>query len=145
MLFRSKGASEEQHVLYTHSLGRLTINSGGDGYKIGDELVFTNSGNMNFGFGAAAAVTNVSSTGAITKVELQPPRITGTANVFGNSNVQVIGTGTYFLQDLRVGDKIMINNESRFINSISSNTSLNVNANFTKATTGGGKKIGLHG
>lgn len=139
------GASEEQHVLYTHSLGRIAINDGGDGYQIGDELLFTVPGHMNFGFGAAAAVTNVSTIGAITKVELQPPRITGTANVFGTTNVQVIGTGTYFLDELRVGDRIMINNNSRYINAISSQTSLNVNANFTTATTGGGKKIGLHG
>jgi hypothetical protein len=141
----NNGSSEDQHVLYTNSLGRITINSGGDGYKIGDELVFTNPGNMNFGFGAAGAVTNVSTTGAIIKVDLQPPRITGTANVFGTTNVTVIGTGTYFLDELRVGDKIMINSESRFINAISSDTSLNVNVNFTSATTGGGKKVGLHG
>jgi hypothetical protein len=139
------GASEEQHVLYTKSLGRITINTGGDGYKIGDELVFTNPGNMNFGFGAAAAVLNVSTTGAITNVALQPPRITGTANVFGATNVTVIGTGTYFLDELRVGDQIIINNESRFINTITSNTSLTVNANFNSTTTGLPKKIGLHG
>jgi hypothetical protein len=39
----------------------------------------------------------------------------------------------------------MINSESRYINTITSNTSLNVNANFLYTTTGGGKKIGLHG
>jgi hypothetical protein len=139
------GASEEQRILYTRSLGRITINDGGDNYKIGDELLFSNPGNMNFGFGAAAAVTNVASNGAITKVELQPPRITGTANVFGTTNVEVMGTGTFFLDELRVGDRIMINSDSRYINAISSNTSLNVNVNFTTATTGGGKKIGLHG
>jgi hypothetical protein len=139
------GASEEQHILFTKSLGRITINTAGDSYKIGDELVFTNPGNMNFGFGAAGAVTNVSTTGAIIKVDLQPPRITGTANVFGTTNVTVIGTGTYFLDELRVGDKIMINSESRFVNAISSNTSLNVNVNFTSATTDLPKKIGLHG
>ena len=139
------GASEEQHVLFTKSLGRIIINTAGDSYKIGDELVFTNPGNMNFGFGAAGAVTNVSTTGAIIKVDLQPPRITGTANVFGTTNVTVIGTGTYFLDELRVGDQIIINNESRYINTISSNTSLTVNANFNSATTGLPKKIGLHG
>jgi hypothetical protein len=141
----SNGASEEQQLSYTNSLGRIIINNGGTGYNLGDEVVFTTSAIMNFGFGAAGAVTNVSTTGAITKVDLQPPRIIGTANVFGTTNVSVIGTGTYFQEELRVGDKIMINSESRFINAISSNTSLNVNVNFTTATTGGGKKIGLHG
>ena len=141
----NNGGSEEQHISYTNSLGRIIINNGGTGYNLGDELVFNTSGIMNFGFGAAGAVTNVSTTGAITKVDLQPPRITGTANVFGATNVTVIGTGTYFQDELRVGDKIMINSETRFINAISSNTSLNVNVNFTTATTGGGKKIGLYG
>jgi hypothetical protein len=141
----SNGASEEQQLSYTNSLGRIIINNGGTGYNLGDEVVFTTSAIMNFGFGAAGAVTNVSTTGAITKVELQPPRITGTANVFGTTNVTVIGTGTYFQDELRIGDKIMINSEPRFINAISSNTSLNVNVNFTTATTGGGKKIGLYG
>jgi hypothetical protein len=74
---------------------------------------------------------------------LQPSRIRGTANTFGTTNVTVIGTNTVFEDDLRVGDRIMINNESRYINSISSNTSLNVNVNFNYATTN--KKIGKYG
>jgi hypothetical protein len=97
---------------------------------------------MRFGYGAAAAVTNVSSTGAITKIDIQPSRIAGTANTFGNSNVTVIGTSTKFQDELKVGDYIMINNESRYINAISSNTSLNVNVNFTYATTD--KRIGKY-
>ena len=100
---------------------------------------------MNFGFGAAAAVKTVSSTGAITSVELQPPRITGIANTYGITNVTVLGVNTYFLDELRVGDRIIINNESRYVNTITSNTSLNVNVNFNYTTTGGGKKIGLYG
>jgi hypothetical protein len=88
-------------------------------------------------------VTSISSTGAITKVELQPSRIRGTANTFGTTNVTVIGTNTVFEDDLRVGDRIMINNESRYINTISSNTSLSVNVNFNHATTN--KKIGKYG
>ena len=141
----SNGASEEQQIGYTNSLGRITINSGGTGYNIGDELVFTNPGNMNFGFGAAGAVTNVSATGAITKVDLQPSRITGTATVSGGALNTVIGTGTAFSTELSIGDKIMINSESRFVDTIASDTSLTVNVNFTTATTGGGKKIGIHG
>jgi hypothetical protein len=44
---------------------------------------------------------------------------------------------------LRVGDRIIINNESRFVNTITSNTSLNVNVSFSKASTN--KPIGKHG
>jgi hypothetical protein len=129
-------------ILSSHSLGRIQINDGGNGYQIGDELNFYNQ-SMSFGIGAAAAVTNVSSNGAITKVELQPSRIVGTANTFGTTNVTVIGTNTKFQDDLRVGDLIMINNQSRYINTISSNTSFNVNVNFTTATTN--KNIGVYG
>jgi hypothetical protein len=129
-------------VLSSRSLGRIQINNGGNNYQVGDEVLFYNQP-MTFGIGAAAAVTGVSSNGAITKVELQPSRIFGTANTYGNANVIVTGTNTKFQEDLRVGDLIMINNQSRYINAISSNTSLNVNVNFTYATTG--KKIGVHG
>ena len=139
--FLANGTTHQ--VLSSHSLGRIRINSGGLNYQIGDELLFAETQPMAIGVGAAAAVTNISSTGAITKVELQPSRISGTANTFGTTNVTVIGTNTIFENELRVGDRIMINNESRYINAISSNTSLNVNANFVYATTS--KKIGKYG
>ena len=129
-------------ILSSKSLGRIQINDGGDNYSVGDEILFYNQP-MSFGIGAAAAVTNVSSTGAITKVEFQPSRIEGTANTFGTTNVRVIGTNTKFQEDLRVGDLIMINNQSRYINTITSNTSLNVNVNFTIASTN--KNIGVYG
>jgi hypothetical protein len=129
-------------ILSSQSLGRIQINNGGNGYQVGDELKFYNKP-MSCGIGAAAAVTNISSNGAITKVEFQPSRIVGTANTFGTTNVTVIGTNTKFQEDLRVGDLIMINNQSRYINTISSNTSLNVNVNFTTATTN--KNIGVYG
>jgi len=124
-----------QFVQSSQSVGRIQINSGGSNYAIGDEVIIAETFPMGIGIGAAAAVTNVSSTGAITQVKIQPSRIRGTANTFGNSNVTVIGTGTIFQDDLRVGDYIMINNQSRYINSISSNTSLNVNVNFQYSTT----------
>jgi len=134
--------STTHFVFSSKSLGRIAINNGGNGYQIGDELMFSNK-IMQFGIGAAAAVTNVSSNGAITQVQFQPSRIVGTANTFGTTNVTVIGTNTVFEDSLRVGDRIMINNESRFVNTITSNTSLNVNVNFSKASTN--KPIGLHG
>jgi hypothetical protein len=139
--FQANGTTHQ--VLSTRSLGRIGINNGGLAYQIGDELVFAETQPMSFGIGAAAAVTSISSTGAITKVELQPSRVRGTANTFGTTNVTVIGTNTVFEDDLRVGDRIMVNNESRYINTISSNTSLNVNVNFNTATTN--KKIGKYG
>ena len=138
--FQANGTTHQ--VLSSHSLGRIRINSGGLNYQIGDELIFAETQPMAIGVGAAAAVTNISSTGAITKVELQPSRISGTANTFGITNVTVIGTNTVFEDELRIGDRIMINNESRYINAISSNTSLNVNANFVYATTD--KRIGKY-
>ena len=139
--FQANGTTH--HVLSSHSLGKIRVNNGGLNYQVGDELIFSETQPMAIGIGAAAAVTNVAANGAITKVQLQPSRIRGTANTFGNSNVNVIGTGTLFEDELRVGDRIMINNESRYINAISSNTSLSVNVNFTYATTG--KKIGKYG
>ena len=131
-----------QFVQSSQSVGRIQINSGGTSYQIGDEVIIGETHPMALGIGAAAAVTNVSSTGAITQVKIQPSRIRGTANTFGNSNVTIIGTGTIFQDDLRIGDYIMINNESRYINAISSNTSLNVNVNFQYSTTD--KNIGKY-
>jgi hypothetical protein len=131
-----------QHVQSSQSVGRIQINNGGTNYQIGDEVIIAETQSMGLGIGAAAAVTNVSSTGAITQVKIQPSRIRGIANTFGTSNVTVIGRNTVFQDDLRVGDYIMINNESRYINAISSNTSLNVNVNFQYSTTD--KNIGKY-
>ena len=116
------------------SLGRIRINAGGQGYKKGDEVVFGANPPSTTGSGAAAAVTNVSSTGAITKIEFGPSRITGTANA-SSGGIEVTGTGTNFTSDLFVGDQIMINLEARYINSITSTTSFNVNVAFTKTST----------
>jgi len=124
------------------SLGRIRINNGGSGYQIGDEIVFGGNPPMTFGFGAAAAVTNVSSSGAITKVDFQPYRITGTANTTNNS-IWLVGTGTNFNTELTVGDRIMVNNMTRFVNAISNSTHLTVNAMFTATSTN--KKVGLYG
>jgi hypothetical protein len=134
--------STTQHVYSSQSIGRIQINNGGTNYRIGDEILFSETQPMALGIGAAAAVTNVSSTGAITQIKIQPSRIRGTANTFSNTNVTVIGTNTVFEDDLRVGDYIMINNESRYVNAITSNTSLNVSVNFNYSTTD--KKIGKY-
>ena len=122
------------------SLGRIQINDGGDGYEIGDEIVFGANPSGVYGVGAAAAVTNVSSIGAITKIEFQPSRITGTANT-ESGNVTIVGNGTAFDTELEVGSQIMINSEARYVNSISSATSLNVNVAFGRTSTE--RRVGL--
>jgi hypothetical protein len=55
----------------------------------------------------------------------------------------VIGTGTLFDSELRVGDRIMVNNMSRFVNAISNSTHLTVNASFSASSTD--KKVGVYG
>jgi len=124
------------------SVGRIRINNGGTGYAVGDEINFGSNPVGTNGRGAAAAVKAVLANGQITQIEIQPSRITGTANI-SNNTAQIIGTGTNFGTDIRVGDRIIINNESRYINSISNTTHANVNVNFTSTATG--KKLGRYG
>lgn len=124
------------------SVGRIKINNGGQHYLVGDEVVLGSNPAGTFGRGAAAAVKAVSANGAITQIEIQPSRVSGTANVTNNSPF-IVGTGTQFGTEIRVGDRIIINNESRYINSISSTTTANVNVNWTAASTG--KKVGKYG
>jgi len=124
------------------SVGRIKINNGGQYYQVGDEVVFGSNPPGTFGRGAAAAVKAVAANGAITQIEIQPSRVSGTANVINNSPF-IVGTGTQFGTEIRVGDRIIINNQSRYINSISSSTTANVNVNWTFATTA--HKIGKYG
>jgi hypothetical protein len=124
------------------SVGRIKINNGGQYYLVGDEVIFGSNPPGTFGRGAAAAVKAVSANGAITQIEIQPSRVSGTANVINNSPF-IIGTGTQFGSEIRVGDLITINNQSRYINAISNSTYANVNVNWTSATTN--KKIGKYG
>lgn len=116
------------------SLGKLIIVDGGLNYQVGDEINFINKP-MSFGIGAAAEVSNVSSSGAITNVKFVPSKITGTANVTSAGNVMVQGNGTLFEVDLFVGDSIMIGSNTRTVIQISSNTSLNVNLGFGEIMT----------
>ena len=132
----------EYSIKNFRSVGRIKINNGGQYYQVGDEIIFGSNPVGTFGIGAAAAVKAVSATGAITQIEIQPSRVSGTANVTNNSPF-IVGTGTQFGTEIRVGDRIIINNQSRYINSISSATTANVNVNWTSATTG--KKIGKYG
>lgn len=112
------------------SVGKIIIDEPGYNYAVGDQLVFTNKP-MCFGQGAEGEVTSVSLLGRITGVALRPSKITGTANVTSLSNVMVHGVGTLFQDELIVGDKIMINGQTKTVVTIASNTSLNVNSTFT--------------
>jgi len=119
-----------------NSVGRIDVYGGGTSYKIGDEIIFGANPSGTIGTGAAAAVKTVNATGAITTIQIQPPRIAGTANV-GNNTVEIIGTNTFFNNDLQVGDKIVLRSQERFINAVTSNTTANVNVAFTFESGGG--------
>ena len=123
------------------SIGRFKVNSGGSGYIPGDEVIFGPNPRMCFGSGAAAVVSRVSATGAVTRIEVQPPRIEGTASIV-STNAYVTGTGTFFSDELKVNDRVVINNESRFVDTIYSNTSMRVNVAFL--TTATNRKVGLY-
>ena len=112
------------------SVGRIDVNNGGINYKVGDEIVFGTNPVGTYGYGAAAAVTEVAGSGTITKIKIQSQRVAGTANVLNNSIV-VVGTGTAFGTELGVGDKITIRSQERFINAVTSSTSATVNAAFS--------------
>lgn len=118
------------------SIGRIDITSGGLNYKVGDDVIFGSNPPSTYGVGASAYVSTVAANGAVTKITIGPPAITGTANVLNNT-VQITGTNTVFLNDLQVGDRIIIAGQSRYINAISSNTAANVNVSFsfTDSTT----------
>jgi hypothetical protein len=96
------------------SVGRIDIYNGGSNYKIGDEILF---GLDPSGTGAAAAVKTVDGSGTILTIEIQPSRI--------------VGTGTFFTNDLQVGDKIVIRSQERFVNEVTSSTTANVNVAFS--------------
>jgi hypothetical protein len=112
------------------SVGKIVIRDGGTNYQIFDELNFINQP-MCFGVGAAAVVSNTSTTGRITEVRMLPSKITGTANVTSVSNVMVHGSGTAFNTELVPGDSIMIGFDTRKVVSIASATSLNVDSYFS--------------
>tara|TARA_B100001093_G_scaffold520104_1_gene612725 strand:- start:3868 stop:7245 length:3378 start_codon:yes stop_codon:yes gene_type:complete len=128
------------------SLGRIKINDGGGNYSVGDEIIFSET---TEGFGAAAAVSEIGANGAIVDIQFQPSRITGNGKVTAVLN-EIIGTGTSFNTELLVGDKIILNNESRFINVVTNATHLTTNTNFTTNTgvngsaSGTDRKIGIH-
>jgi len=130
-----------------NSVGRITITAPGTGYNVGEEIVFTNPIGT-FGIGAAAAIKEIDVSGGITQIEIQQSRIPGTVAITNNT-VTMSGTGTNFGVDVRVGDNIIVQNQNRTINAISSTTSANVSANFTfpdasDITGETGRKVGRY-
>ncbi len=123
------------------SIGRYKINAGGTNYKIGDEVVFSNNPPGTYGQHAAATVTAVAANGYILRIDSANSRIRGVASVNSSCN-EIVGTGTFFTQDLVVGDKVDINNESRVIQSITNDATAVVTGTFTYSATG--KKIGVY-
>ena len=123
------------------SVGKLRIISRGSGYQIGDELIFKNPPNrMAFGVGAEGEVSNTFiGTGAITEVQLLPPKITGTVNVFSLSNTNIQGNNTVFLSELANGDLIVIRTgtsgigayQTRKVINVIDDNNITVNAAFT--------------
>lgn len=69
--------------------------------------------------------------------------ITGTLS--GTSGTTVVGNGTLFRRELKVGDIITINNQSRGITAIASDTSLTVDIAFTAVPSWSGKDSSLIG
>ena len=124
------------------SIGKIKVNNSGSGYAVGDEVIFGVNPPGTYGQAAAATVEAVSSSGGVVTIAMANTRIVGTASVTATSS-SVSGTNTKFLTDLRVGDKIDINNESRIVSTISDNLTLAVTSPFTYSASN--KKIGVFG
>jgi hypothetical protein len=123
------------------SIGRIKINNAGSGYVVGDEVVFGVNPPGTYGSAAAAVVEAVTPSGGIVTIGMANTRIQGTATISGTTSVG--GTGTKFLTDLRVGDKIDINGESRTVSVVNDDSTVTVGSSFT--TSASGKKIGVFG
>ena len=124
------------------SVGRIKVNNPGTGYVVGDEVVFGVNPPGTYGQYAAATVESVTPTGGVVTIAMANTRLVGTATVTAAS-AAVSGSGTKFLTDLRVGDKIDINNESRIVSTISDDITLSVTSAFTYSAAS--QKIGVFG
>jgi hypothetical protein len=109
------------------SIGDFKINDGGQNYVVGDEVIFGANPPMTFGYGAAAIVGKIDGTGKITRIDLANSRITGTVSTSGAPPTSTLqGTGTSFFNDLKPGDIINVNGDSRMVATITSDTVLSV-------------------
>jgi hypothetical protein len=123
------------------SIGRYKINNGGTNYKVGDEIVFGPNPIGTYGQYGAATVTKVAANGYIQRIDSANTRIRGTASVNSGCN-EITGTGTFFTQDLKIGDVVDINGESRIVTSNSLDTSVVVSTVFTYTALD--KKLGVY-
>ena len=140
-VFQPLLGSPERSVKSLKGIGRIDIITAGSGYVPGDEVVFGANPFGTYGEGAAAVVGEVTPTGGVSRINMQPSRITGTANIQA-SNVTIVGTATNFDTELSIGDRIIVNNETRIVNAIASATSVNVNVAFS--TTATGRRVGAY-
>jgi hypothetical protein len=140
-VFQPMVGSTERSVKSLKGIGRIDVITAGTGYIPGDEIVFGANPLGTYGEGAAAVVGEVTSTGGVKRIYMQQSRVSGTANI-ESSNVTIVGTGTQFDTELSVGDRIIINNETRIVNTIVSSTSINVNVAFS--TTSTDRRVGVY-
>lgn len=130
---------------YFGILGRMNVHSGGSNYRVADEVSFVNPPGSGIGVGGAAEVTEVHvANSGIKAVRFMPSRLTGNVNVtISVSNTEVIGVGTAFTTELRANDRIEINAESSYVQTITNNNHLVVNTAFTRTSTM--RKCGVYG
>jgi len=138
-------ATANVSLAYFGILGKMNVRNGGSNYQVGDEVSFENIPGVGLGIGAAAEVTSlhVANTG-IKTVNFRPSRLTGNVTVnTAVSNVQVVGTGTFFTTELVANDHIEINSESSYVSTIINATHLTVNTAFTRNSTS--RRLGIYG
>ena len=101
------------------SVGRFKINDRGSNYRPFDQIVFGSNPLGTYGKYAEAVVSEVyAANGAIRKISLANTAVDGLVSITSGSTI-IIGSGTNFNRDLRVGDIIDVNGESRIIATIS--------------------------
>jgi hypothetical protein len=85
--------------------------------------------NNRLGVGTVSPLVGLDLVGAIRNTALASSTLTGTADP--TASTTLVGSGTLFLTELVVGDRITINAETRTVTAIASDTSLTVSTAFT--------------
>ncbi len=111
-------------------VGAVGINSGGTGYAVDDELVFTvpyTSTARN----AGGYVSNVAANGAINTIVIDHGRLLGRANVSSISNVVTGQNSSSFNTEVQVGDHVSVYGEERIVINVANATFIRVNSAFS--------------